>query len=302
LLPDYIYHIVIITILLMLLFSYFLIGLVVQMRVVSHYRNKQKIKFLNKWERLLFSYLDGGVLPEEIVNIIPRRKYKYLLEYIGEYLQALKGDEFNKLAALITSTNISDYLLKKLRSNNKGNITSSAFFIGIAKIEKAETILQMKIKKHNEQIYFSCSTALARINSYDSLGIILTEFKRYKHYGYLLLILTEYDENICREIIELLKSELPEQLIVTFIRVLRYYKYQNGGPAVLTLLVYSYSKEIMIECMKFIEEIKYKNAVSAVSRLIEHSKPEIRSQAIRTIMILDGETFEEKAYSKLFDN
>jgi vesicle coat complex subunit len=84
--------------------------------------------------------------------------------------------------------------------------------------------------------------------------------------------------------------------------VLRYYKYQTAGSTVLTILVYTYSKEILIECLKFIEETKYKNAIPAVSRFLEHNKPEIRSQAIRTIMRLDSEGFEDKVHSKLFDN
>jgi len=302
LLSDYIYHLVIITILLMLVLCYFLICLVVEMRVINNFRSKQKTKFLDKWESLLFSYLEDGGSPDELVNKISLRKYKYLLEYIGEFLVTLKGEDFNKLSALITNTKLSEYLLEKLKSDNKKNIIFASFFVGIARIEEAEPLLQEKVKKHNEQIFFSCSTALAKINSYDSLELILAEFKRYKHYGYLLLILTEFDEKICDEIIGLMNTELPEALIVTFIRVLRYYKYQSGGTCVLTMLVYSYSKEILIESMKFIEEIKYTNAIPAVSRLLEHSKPEIRSQAIKTIMKLDSKAFEEKVYSKLFDH
>jgi uncharacterized protein YpiB (UPF0302 family) len=272
------------------------------MRIISDFRSKQKIKFLNKREALIFSYLEGTILPAGVVNKIPRRKYKFLLEYVGELLLTLKGEDFDNLKALITSTKLSDYLLEKLNSNSKKNIVFASFFAGIANIEKAIPVLQTKIKRHNEQIFLSCSTALAKINSYDSLQLILTEFKRYRHYGYLLLILTEFDEKICDNIIELLKSELPEPLIVTFVRVLRYYKYQAGGQAVLTVLVYSYSKEILIESLKFIEEINYKNAIPAVSKLLEHSKPEIRSQAIKTIMKLDGKAYEDRIYSKLFDN
>jgi hypothetical protein len=272
------------------------------MRILNNIRNKQKIKFLDEWETLLFSYLENTGLPDELVNKIPRRKYKYLLGYLGEILLTLKGKDFDKLAALITSTKLSGYLLAKLKSNSKRNIVFSSFFVGLAKIEKAKPILQMKVKKHNDQIFFSCSTALARINSYESLDLILTEFKRYRHYGYLLLILTEFDEKICDKIIEMMKTELPDQFIVTFIRVLRYYKYQKGGQTALTVLVYSYSKEILIESLKFIEEIKYKNAIPAVSKLLEHSKPEIRSQAIKTIMKLDSKAYEDKVYSRLFDN
>ncbi len=285
----------------MLVTSYFLICLIVEMRILSNHKSKQKLKFLNKFEPLLFSYLEGDGLPEEIVHKIPHRKYRFLLEYLGEFLLMLKGEDFNKLAALITSTKLSDYLLLKLSSNSKKNIIFSSFFVGIAKIKKAEPILQMKIKKHNDQIFFRCSTALARINSYESLNLILTEFKRFKYYSYLLLILTEFDEEICNKIIKLLKTELPEPLTVTFIRVLRYYKFQTAGQSVLTCLVYSYSKEIIIESLKFIEEIKYKKAIPAVSRLIEHSKPEISSQAVKTIMKLDSEAFEDRVYSKLFD-
>ena len=301
-LSDYIYHIVIITILLMLLVIYFLVGLVIEIRIVSRLREKQKNNFLIQWESLIFEYLDNGILPNDFVNRIPARKYKFLLEYIAEFLINLKGDDFNKLVALITSTKLSGYLLKKLESDNKKNIIFASFFAGIAGVEDAVPVLRKKIKKHNEQIFFSCASALAKLNSYENLDLMLTEFKRYKHYGFLLLILTEFDEKICDKIIDMMNSEMPDALLVTLIRVLRYYKYQNAGPAVLTKLVYSYSKDIIVESLKFIEEIKYKNAVPAVSRLLEHSKPEIRSQAVKTIMKLDSNSYEEKVYTKLFDS
>ncbi|MDR3625571.1 MAG: hypothetical protein P4L45_01985, partial [Ignavibacteriaceae bacterium] len=227
------------------------------MRIVSNYRNKQKNNFIKKWESLIFEYLENGILPDDIVNKIPERKYKFLLENVAEFLLSLKGEDFDKLVTLITSTKLSDYLLKKLRSNNKNNIIFASFFVGIAKVEEAVPLLQAKIQKHNEQIYFSCSSALAKLNSYENLELILSEFKRYKQYGYLLLILTEFDEKICDKIIGLMHAELSEPLTVTFIRVLRYYKYQAGGPTVLTKLVYSYSREILVESLKFIEEIKY---------------------------------------------
>ncbi len=274
------------------------------MRILNSFRSNREKRFLKEWEILVFACLENDPSVRELLNKIPKRKYKYFLEYVREYLITLSGEDFLKLSRLITSTNFSSYLLKRLNSSNTNKVIFSSFFIGISNIEEAKPLLLHKIKTHNEQIFFSCASALAKMNSYESLGIILEEFNQYKQFGYeyLLLILTEYDEKICEEIIPLIKPNQPEQLIITFIRLLRFYKYYNGGQSVLTTLIYSYSKEIIIECLRFIEETKYINAISAVSRLIEHSKPEIKSQAIKTLVRLDNKNFEDKIYSKLFEN
>ncbi len=302
--PDNIYHFIILTILLLLLSSYILIGFVIFLRIINKYRIKQRTIFLNNWESIIFSYIENESAPKELINKIPKRKYKYLLEYLKEFLLSLKGEDFNKLASLINQTVLSDYLLKKLNSNNKKNIIFSSFFAGVSGIEKAEHLLQKKIIIHNQQIFFNCSVALAKINSYSSLELILHEFIKYNNLGndYLLLILTEYDDKVCEEILKILVKEKSISLVTTFLRVLRYYKYKEAGPSVLQIIVYTHAKEIILECLKFFEETRYEPATSAVSRLLEHKLPEIRSQAIRTICKLDNKSFEEKIFTKLLDD
>lgn len=302
--PDNIYHFIILTILLLLLSSYILIGFVIFLRIINKYRIKQRTLFLNKWESFIFSYLENENDPKELINKIPKRKYRYLLEYLKEFLLLLRGEDFNKLTSLINQTVLSDYLLKKLNSNNKKNIIFSSFFAGVTGIEKAEHLLKEKIKIHNQQIFFNCSVALAKINSYSSLGLILHEFIKYNNLGsdYLLLILTEYNDKVCDEMLKIMVEEKSISLLTTFLRVLRYYKYKEAGPSVLQIIVYTHSKEIILECLKFFDEIRYEPATSAVSRLLEHKLPEIRSQAIKTICRLDNKSFEEKIFNKLLDD
>ncbi len=301
---DNIYHFIIVTILLLLISSYILIGFVIFLRIINKYRIKQKTLFLNNWESFIFSFLENESDPKDLINRIPKRKFKYLLEYLKEFLLSLKGEDFNKLTSLINKTILSDYLLKKLNSKNKKNIIFSSFFAGVSGIEKAEQLLKEKIRIHNQQIFFNCSVALAKINSFSSLELILHEFIKYNNLGndYLLLILTEYDAKICDEILKILVEEKSTSLVTTFLRVLRYYKYRGAGPFVLQIIVYTHTKEIILECLKFFEEIRYEPATSAVSRLLEHKFPEIRSQAIKTICKLDNKSFEEKIFTKLLDD
>lgn len=300
---DNIYHLIVLSILFLLGLSYLLIGFVVALRIINNFRAKQQKIFLNKWESLIFSFLENDELPDELVAKIPRRKYKYLLNYLREFLLTLSGKDFERLASLINQTKLTDYLIKKLKSGYKNNITFASFFVGITGIEIAKPLLQKNIKSHNQQMFFSSAVALAKINSYDSLDLILHEFIKYNNLGddYLLLILTEFHENICQEIINLLTVEISSSLATTFLRVLRYYKYQIAGPTVLRMLVYSHLTEVIIECLKFIEEIKYEKAASAVSRLLDHKLPGIRIQAIKTISKLENKSFEAKIYTKLFE-
>ena len=302
--PHNIYHLIVLSILFLLSLSYLLVGFVVALRIINNFRAKQQKIFLNKWESLIFSFLENNELPEDLLAKIPERKYKYLLNYLREFLLTLSGKDFERLASLINQTKLSDYLLKKLRSRYKNNITFASFFVGITGIDNAKSLLQRNIKSHNQQIFFSSAVALAKINSYDSIDLILQEFVRYKNLGddYLLLILTEFDENICREIINLLTVEISASLATTLLRVLRYYKYNIAGPTVLKMMVYSHLTEVIIECLKFIEEIKYEKAAFAVSRLLDHKLTEIRIQAIKTISKLENKSFEAKIFSKLFEN
>ncbi|MHB8578305.1 MAG: HEAT repeat domain-containing protein [Ignavibacteriaceae bacterium] len=281
-----------------------LIGFVVVLRILNNYRIKEQTKFLNNWESLIFSFLENDESPAVLISKIPRRKYKYLLNYLREFLLTLNGKDFERLASLINHTKITDFLLKKLKSHNKNKVIFASFFTGATGIEIAKPLLIKSIKNHDQQIFFSCSFALAKINAYDCLDLILHEFKKYNHFGndYLLLILTEFDQKICVEIVKLLTVETSSSLATTFLRVLRYYKYKNAGQTVLQLLVYSHVKEVIIECLKFIEEIKFQKAAFAVSRLIEHKLPEVRSQAIKTISRLDNKSFEDKIFTKLFED
>lgn len=302
--PDDIYHFIILTILLLLLTSYVLIVFVVILRIANNFRAKQQAKFFDKWESLIFSFLESNESPSGLTDKIPRRKYKYLLEYLREFLLTLKGEDFERLSSLIIHTKLSDYILRKLQSRRKKKIIFAAFFAGATAMEKALPLLHKKIKMHNQQVFFSCAVALAKINSYDSIDLILHEFLKYNNLGndYLLLILTEFNEKVCVEIIKLLEVETSISLAITFLRVLRYYKYQNAGAAVLQMLVYTHSKEIIIECLKFVEEIKYESAAFAVSKLIEHKQPEVRCQAIKTLSRLENKSFETKIFSKLFED
>ncbi len=302
--PDNIYHLIVFAILLLLSLSYLLIVFVVVLRIFNNYTTKQQTRFLNDWESLIFSFLENDESPAELISKIPKRKYKYLLNYLREFLLTLSGKDFERLASLINHTKVSDYIIKNLKSRNKNNIIFASFFAGTTKIEIAKPLLQKTIRIHNQQIFFSSSVALAQINAYDSLDLILHEFIKYNNFGndYLLLILTEFDDIICDKIMKLLTVETSPSLATTFLRVLRYYKYQDAGQTVLRMLVYSHLKDVKIESLKFIEEIKFEKAAFAVSKLLEHKLPEIRSQAIKTISQLDNKSFEDKIFSKLFEN
>ncbi len=281
-----------------------LVAFVVILRIINGYTSNQQAKFFSKWESLIFSFLENDEPPQALIKKIPRRKYKYLLEYLREFLLTLKGADFERLSSLINHTALADYVLNKLQSRRKKKIIFAAFFAGATAMDKAEPLLRKKIRMRNQQVFFSCAVALAKINSYDSIELILNEFIKFNKLGndYLLLILTEFNEKVCVEIIKLLEVETSSSLTITLLRVLRYYKYQNAGAAVLQMLVYSHTKEVIIECLKFIEEIKYENAAFAVSKLIEHKLPEVRSQAIKTLSRLDNKSFEARIFSKLFED
>lgn len=241
--------------------------------------------------------------PSDVINQIPRKKFKYLLECLRPYLISLKGDDFKKFSALVSKTNLLDYLFAQLNSLRKSKVISAAYYLGIAEVQGIEDLLIRKIMGRDESIFVSCSMTLARINAISSVGIIFRQAKNFKSLSLdtLILIFSEFKPYVCKFLMEILEMEKSSIYKIVIVSVFRNFKYYDGGNAVLHTLYFSTNQVLTITCIKYLQEIENIDALPAFKRMLNSSKPEIRAETIKAVAKIDISSMEDKIFLKIFD-
>jgi hypothetical protein len=281
-----------------------LIVIVISLRLLNIYRDNKQKEFVEKWEAVIFDYLSSDYKPSDIVKQIPRKKYRYLLECQRPYLYSLKGEDFKKFSALVSKTKLLDYLLAQLNSIRKSKIISAAYYLGIAQVQGIEELLLKKIMSKNESIFTSCAISLAKTNTLESAGVLFRQAKKFKDLSLdtLVLIFSEFKSSVCRPLLEILATEKSNIYKVAVVIVLRNFKYLDGGQPVLNTLYFSTNQMLTIECIKFLKEIEYIDALPAFKRMLNNSKPEVRVEAIKALTKIDISSYEDRILLKIFDS
>jgi hypothetical protein len=296
-------HILILIILILFLSTYFLIVFVISLRLLNIYRDNRQKEFLEKWESTIFEYSTSEMKPSDVVNQIPRKKFKYLIECLRPYLISLKGDDFKKFSTLVSKTSLLDYLFAQLNSIRKSKVISAAYYLGIAEVQGIEDLLVRKIMGKDESIFISCSMTLARINAISAVGVIFRQAKNFKGLSLdtLILIFSEFKPYVCKFLMEILEMEKSNLYKIVIISVFRNFKYYDGGNAVLNTLYFSTNQALTIACIKYLKEIENIDALPAFKRMLNNSKPEIRAETINAIAKVDISSLEDKIFLKIFD-
>jgi len=241
--------------------------------------------------------------PEELIIKVPRRKYLFLLELLRGFLISLKGIEYERIADIIRGKKLYSYLTDGLESRRKGRVITSAYFLGIAKVVKAKELVANKLDTKSEFEFVNCATSLAQMNAVEYADKILTcaeSFKRINR-DTLLFVLLEYQRDACTTLLNLFQGKIPDYQKESIISLFRHYQYLEAAPEVTKTLVNTSNIELIIECLKFLREVRYKESRSAINRLLDHKKPIIRVEALKTLGKLGVETLEERILNKMDD-
>ncbi len=292
------------TIFSLLTLVYLLVVQVVLLRLLHGYRAKQKQKFIAVWEERVFNYLENNEKPELLIKKIQRRKYRYLLHYLREFLLMLKGDDFDRLSALINQTKIQPFLISRLKSGSPRKINEAAYFLGLAKSGAARNILRKKLRSQNASVFLSSALALARLNDIEVVFEIFRNAYRFKFVSKdsLLVIMSEFSSDICEVLLQNLKKEKNALIQSITITLFRHFKYYPAGEIVLKIAVYSQNKEVTIESIKYFTSIEFLKAANALRALINSPKAEIRAEVLKALAVLGDSSFEQRIWDRMYDS
>jgi hypothetical protein len=302
-LSSFLLHILIYIILILLFLTYFLILYVINLRLYHDYITRKQKIFTEEWEATIFKYLQLREGPEDLVKKIPRRKYLFLLELLRGFLLSLKGSEYEKIADIIREKKLYDYLTKGLKSHRTSRVITSTYFLGLAKAVNSKELIARKLDTKSEYIFINCATCLAQMNATEFAEKILTRAESFRRISRdtLLFILLEYREDICPNLLKLLPGKIPDYQKEAIISYFRHFRYEESAPEVTKVLANTFNVDLMLECLKYLREVKYMESHYTINSLLDHKSPMVRVEAIKTIGKLGAGPLEEKIFSKIFD-
>lgn len=287
----------------LLILTYLLVIQVVALRLLHGYQKKQEQKFFAVWEGKIFEYLEGEETPKNIIKKVGRNKYIYLLRYLREFFLMLKGEDYEKLASLIRETKIQPFLISQLKSGSPRKINEAAYFLGLAKSFSARDILRKKLKSQNASVFLSSALALARLNDVDAVYTIFHNAHRFKFISKdsLLAILSEYTDEVCKVLFQNLRREKNTLIQSSAITLFRHFKFYDASDLALKIMVYSQNKDVIIECIKYFATIEYVEAATALRSMINHPKPEVRTEVLKALAVIGNESFEQRIWDCMYD-
>jgi len=273
------------------------------LRFLYNQRNKKQIRLYAKWEGVIFQYLEGKQSPQDIVDSIQKSDYGYFLIYLKNYLITVKGEDFKRLSALLTETRIFPYLTSCLKCRKRRKRSSAAFFLGLARVNKAKEYLRQGLKDHAPCVVLNCAEGLAKLGAIDTIGDILFQYRHRKNYSrdILLCVLFEFGNDVCQPLLQQLLEEKDDSSRIIIVEVLGHLRYYPAGREILHLLDTSPTRELRAACIEAIGRTEYIDALPTLRRCLDDSDWQIRSNAIKALGNIKDISVEKRLIEYLGD-
>jgi len=216
----------------------------------------------------------------------------------------LKGDDLERLSALINDANLQPFLLSQTMSGSPKKINEAAYFLGLARSVASKNILRKKLRSKNASVFLSSALALVRLNDINAVSEIFRNACRFNFISKdsLLTIFSEYTDDLCIPLFENLKREQNALIISITIPLFHHFKFYQAGETVLKIMVYTQNKEVIIESIKYFSIIEFFDAVTALRSLINHPKAEVRVEVLKALAVLGDESLEQRILDHMYDS
>lgn len=290
--------------LILFLITIFIMSLIlIYMRINNYFIDKIHARFLKKWESKIFAYLESDQEPDDFLKSLNKKRVGNLLKFLRNYLNLLRGNDFEQLSKLLKAEKISNYFLDSLNSKNSKKITRAIYFLGIFKDRSYITKISKYLNSNNDEIYSQTARSLARLNATEFIDNILESLIKKKRLSddTLYSILIEYKPEACKEMCKYFHKTKNERIQLVLLSVFTYFKYSEATDTALKLLLYSHSRSLVIQSMKYFEALEYSGVANALRLMFIKSSPEIISQAIRTSVKIRNPEIEKLIYERIPD-
>lgn len=275
----------------------------VGVRIFHNYSAKIHERFSDEWEPKLFDFMTSDTSPEEFLKSIEQRRIFNLLKLLRNYLNLLKGNDFNKLSSLILTDKINTYFSKSLRSIRIKKRIEVIYYLGIFKNNRYKKKVALFLKSTNDELYAQAALSLARINAEEYIDDILTMYGKHKRIssGTLYSVLIQFNKNSCNTIFQYLNHAKDDKIKSIILAALTHFKYQKAVDKGMHYLLYSHSRPLLVQSMKYFAAIEYAGAANALRLIFLKSSPELISQAIKTSVQIINPELETIIYQRVFD-
>lgn len=265
--------------------------------------NKKVDAFTLYWAPDFFNYIGSDRDPKEFTDRIPKKNASIFLLFLKKYIHSLSGKELQSLLNIINNTWIYDYLLRDLRSRSIERRLRAIYYFGIAKNQQIKPILSSFLTVRNLQIFFQSARSLARMNALETTERILAGARLQKKISQEILvsILLEFNPEVCEYLIKRIYVE-NEKFKTAIIKVFRNFNYGEASPILRKIINEAKDKLLIIECIKFAGQIECLNALDTIKTYLQHPDPDIRSEAVKSVKQIGGDTESLEISVNLYDN
>ena len=287
---------------LLMIVTFFVIFLLIT-RVIINRRQKKQIAFENAWRENIFEYLYSEQEPNELIDRIPASKYVYLLGFLRDFLLNLKGNDLDKLARLFTDTSLKKYLIKRAGSISKKKKNEAIYFLKYVNDDSVKILLKKFLASKNELIFRTTVESLSYLNETDIIDRIFEFFAGKKQFNIdgALSMLVKFDRSICPILTNMLGTKKSNDILHVIIMILRHHRYAEAIDKLLPIMINSGHKDVIIESIKYLGEIKDPDSINTLRYFLAQSKPAVSVAAIEAASKIGHGFLEDIIISKLDD-
>lgn len=130
----------------------------------------------NEWEPLVIEYLSDEVTESRIVAAVGKGQHEkdVFARLVSEYLANLRGEEHEKLAALVGPTGLTRHELDALSKGAPWRAAVAALRLGLMGDRRAIPALRVGLGNNSPIVQVACADALAALEDTDSLEQVVT--------------------------------------------------------------------------------------------------------------------------------
>jgi len=294
---DLILYALIFFILVLIAISLLLIGV----RLITSYKSSIHIKFLYEWEPKLFAFLESDIPPNEFLFKLKTDRVSNFLVLIRNYLNLLTGHDFDRLKSLLKSDKIISYFEDSLKKGKTRNTVEAIYYLGIFKNPSYNTVVEKYLHANDDEIYSHSARSLARMDANEYIHDILRLWPSHQKVSRdtLYSILIEFQVESCIVMHEILGKTSDNKIRTIILAALTHFQYSDATDIALEYFSQSDDQELLIQSMKYFEELEFREASNELIKIFSNSSPELISQAIKTAVKISNPKLEKILFDKV---
>lgn len=251
-----------------------------------HYRNarreRTRQRLFKQWRPLVFAYLDGAPLDQEIRRAA-RRQPVWLLRLCVHLATLMRGATFERLREMLAEAGLIDWLLKELHSRREARVTTAARALALFQVPEAKPQLNRLVQSDSPAVVFSAALALARVAERQDLPPLLDVLAEFSatHQDLVVMVLLGYAEANPGEFADFLNGHevRDDDLKVLVLETLGRLRLRESEPFLRAEVENPTSDEAGLKALRALGELRLMSSADLVRRAMNSANWETRAVA-----------------------